>query len=197
MKIERPKPHQVPPENSKVVHKGIVFDVIQWDQKMFDGSTRVFETLRRPDTVVIFPVTDEGKIIIIEEEQPGEPKFLGAMGGRMEYGEDVIEATKREMLEESGYTAERLQLWNAVQMARSPKIDWVMYTFVAKGIKKVATANLDGGEKIRLLEVTLDELIKLVYENKFVEKQIEPEVLKAIIDKDKMAELRKLFDPKQ
>ncbi len=196
MKIERPKPDQIPPENSKVVHNGIVFDVIQWDQNMYDGSIRVFETIRRSDTVVVLPVTDDGKIIIIEEEQPGEEKFIGAIGGRMEYGEDVIEAIKREMQEESGYTAERFQLWNAVQMARSPKIDWVMYTFIAKGIKKVSDINLDGGEKIKLLEVTFDELIKLTYDGKFVEKQIESEVLHAMLDNNKMEELKKLFDPK-
>jgi len=34
------------------VFKGIIFDVYQWKQKMFDGSQGIFEMLKRPDTAL-------------------------------------------------------------------------------------------------------------------------------------------------
>ncbi len=35
------------PPNAKRVFKGIIFDVYQWQQKMFDGSKETFEMLKR------------------------------------------------------------------------------------------------------------------------------------------------------
>jgi ADP-ribose pyrophosphatase len=193
MKISRPESNQPLPENAKKVYKGVVFDVYEWEQELYDGRKVKFEKLKRPDTAVVFPVIDGGSIILVEEEQPGQKLSLGAPGGRIDEGEDVVEAAKRELLEETGYLAESLILWDAKQI--TSKIDWVMYTFIAKGLKKVSDINLDGGEKIKLKVVTFDEFIKLVIDGDLAEKQIVDIVLRAVIDKKKMDELRKLFHP--
>ena len=111
----------------------------------------------------------------------------------MDEGEDVLAAAKRELLEESGYEAEEFILWD-VQHPTS-KIDWVVYTFVAKGLKKVADLDLDGGEKITLKEVSFDEFIDLASDQKFAEKEIVFKLLEAKIYPEKKEELRKLFEP--
>src|SRR3990167_5482373 len=141
MKIERPKSKQPIPPNAKRVFKGVIFDVYQWEQKMFDGSKATFEKLKRPDTVVVFPILPDGRIILTEQEQPGKAPFIGATGGRVDEGEEVLAAAKRELLEESGYEAEEFILWQAEHPAS--KIDWVIYTFIAKGLKKVGEMDLD------------------------------------------------------
>src|SRR3989338_5132089 len=98
MEINRPKSKQPIPENAKKVFDGVLFDVYQWEQKLFDGTKTVFEKLKRPDTVVVFPVLDDGKIILTEQKQPGKELFIGATGGRIDDGEDILEAAKRELL---------------------------------------------------------------------------------------------------
>ncbi|OGI60481.1 hypothetical protein A2641_03010 [Candidatus Nomurabacteria bacterium RIFCSPHIGHO2_01_FULL_37_25] len=195
MKINRPKSKQPIPENAKRVFKGAVFDIYQWEQEMFDGTKTTFEKLKRPDTVVVFPVLDDGKIILIEEEQPGtEPSIQGA-GGRVDEGEDILSAAKRELLEESGYEAKEFILWNAQHPVR--KIDWVVYTFIAKGCKKIGKQNLDSGEKIKLLPVTFDKLVDIAtngHEN-FHEKEVIIKFYEAKLNKEKMEELKELFKP--
>ena len=193
MKIKRPKSKQPIPDNAKKVFEGVLFDVYQWEQELFDGTKTTFEKLKRPDTVVVFPVLDNGKIILTKQKQPGKESFIGATGGRVDKGEDVLEAAKRELLEESGYTASKFILWDA----RHPtsKIDWVVYTFIAKGLKKVANINLDAGEKISLKPVTFNEFINIVIDKNFVEKEIISKIYEAKLNPEKKKELKKLFSP--
>lgn len=195
MKIQRPASKQPIPDHAKKVFKGVMFDTYQWEQEMFDGSKATFEKIRRPDTVVVFPVLPNGKIILTEQEQPGKVPFMGATGGKVDEGEDILSAAKRELLEESGYEAEEFILWDAQHPLS--KVDWVVYTFVAKGLKKTADLHLDPGEKIKLLNLTLDELIE-VATNKdrfFAEQEIVPKFIEAKFDPKKKEELKELFKP--
>ncbi|OHA32245.1 MAG: hypothetical protein A2928_01155 [Candidatus Taylorbacteria bacterium RIFCSPLOWO2_01_FULL_45_15b] len=194
MEINRPKSKQPIPDNAKKVFSGVLFDVYQWEQELFDGTKTLFEKLKRPDTVVVFPVLDDGKIILTEQEQPGKEPFIGATGGRIDNGEDILEAAKRELLEESGYEASEFILWDAQHP--TSKIDWVVYTFIAKGLKKVADMNLDAGEKINLKLVNFDEFIEIAINKNFVEKEIIPKLYEAKLHPEKREELKKLFNPK-
>lgn len=194
MKLEKPKSKQPIPDNAKKVFKGVIFDVYQWEQDMYDGSKATFEKLKRPDTVIVFPVLPDGKILLTEQEQPGKEPFIGATGGRVDEGEDTLTAAKRELLEESGYEAEEFILWDAQHP--TSKIDWVVYTFIAKGLKKIADLDLDAGEKIQLKPVTFDEFIDLGTNEKFAEKEIIFKLLEAKLYPEKKEELRKLFNPK-
>lgn len=193
MEIHRPKSKQPIPADAKRVFSGILFDVYHWEQEMFDGTRTIFEKLKRPDTVVIFGVLDNGNILLSEQEQPGKETFITGLGGRIEKDEDVLEAAKRELMEESGYEADKFILWRAEHP--TSKIDWVIYTFVAKGLKKVADMNLDPGEKIKLKEVTFDEFLELSRNHKFSEKEVMMELLEGIYDSKKKEELKNLFNP--
>ena len=104
MKIIRPKSKQPIPENAKKVFDGVIFDVYQWEQKMYDGSVAVFEKIKRLDTTVIVAIDENNNFIITHQEQPGRDKpFLSNPAGRIEGGENPLEGAKRELLEETGY----------------------------------------------------------------------------------------------
>src|SRR3989344_1741544 len=189
--IKRPISKQPIPKDATKVFKGKIFDVYQWQQKMFDGNFITFEKVKRPDTVLVFPILDDGKILIAEEEQPGSEWVTHAIGGRMEENEDPEMCARREMLEETGFEADKFILWKAVYP--DIKIDRVIYFFIAKNLKKASDKFLDNGEKIILKSISFDELVDLAYNEKFEDKDIIPDLLKTLIDQNRKKDLEKLF----
>lgn len=150
---------KIPPE-AKKVFEGVRFDVYQWDQRMFDGSIQVFESVRRVDTVEAI-VTVGDRIILEVQEQPYKLKpFLSFIGGHMNKGETPEEAMRRETLEETGYEARRWKLLHTVNSFS--QVDWNMYVFVGQDATRVQEPHLDCGERIQIRLVTLDELLELV-----------------------------------
>jgi 8-oxo-dGTP pyrophosphatase MutT (NUDIX family) len=170
MKIIRPKSKQPVPKNAKMVFSGKLFDIYQWEQKMFDGSFEIFEKTKRTDTVNIIAITPENKFIILNQEQQGEEKFISLAGGRMDEGEHPLAAAKRELLEETGYASNNWKLWDSVQPYS--KSDWASYTFIAKDCHRITKIRADKGEKIFLRFVDLEKFIDTVYSEKFRDKEI-------------------------
>ena len=193
MHIQRPQSRQPIPPEAKRVFEGVLFDVYQWEQTMFDGSGATFERLTRPDTVGVIPVLPDGRLVIVKEEQPGAGSFVGILGGRVEDGEEPDVAALRELREESGYDAQSLTLWDAQQPVA--KLDWAVYTFIAKGVSRAGEQLLDAGEKVELLTVSLDELIELVAQGACSAREVAPQFIEAKWNPAKREELQKLFAP--
>ena len=179
------------PEHAKKVFKGEIFDVYQWEQQMYDGSSKIFEHIKRDDTVIVIPVTEDGKIIICEQEQPDRDPYLSMISGRVDPEEEPLEAAKRELLEETGYEASEITLFD--EFHPHIKMGWTVFTYLAKGCKKVAEQNLDGGEKIELKFVDFDEFIELLASRQLPDIHLTVKALEAKSNVEKMQELKRLF----
>lgn len=147
------------PEQAVCKFHGEIFDVYQWPQEMFDGTTATFELLKRQDTVTTIAIKDD-KIIVEYQTQPRQDWLYDYPGGRHDNPEeDELAAAKRELREETGMS---FRNWKLVDV-RQPysKMDWLIYTFIATDFEEQGPQQLDGGEKVEVMEVTLDELREL------------------------------------
>lgn len=179
------------PKNAKRVFKGVIFDVYQWQQKMFDGSYETFEMLKRVNTIEVIAVKDK-KICISEQSQPTKKDFFSLFGGRAEKGEQPLATAKRELLEESGLKSND---WELIQTYEPHhKIDWQIYLFIARDCQKVAKQNLDAGEKIKVAEVNFDKFYQMTQSDKFWGKDLANDLFRIKNNKKKLAEFKqKLF----
>ncbi|HET8670352.1 MAG TPA: NUDIX hydrolase [Candidatus Saccharimonadales bacterium] len=142
------------PEHAKEVFKGVIFDVYQWQQQLFDGTTATFEMLKRPDTVIALCVK-EGRIVFIREQQPGRPEYTRLPGGRVDPGEDWETAIVRECKEEIGLQFENHRLIHAYQPIS--KIEWFVAIYLMTDCSAETIPALDAGEKIEIVPMTFDE----------------------------------------
>ena len=191
MDIQRPVSKQPIPDNAKRVFQGVLFDVYQWEQRLYDGSITIFEKVKRKDTVNIIPITTDGKILLSQQEQPGVQPFIGSFGGIIDKGETPLGAAQRELLEETGYESDDIIFWNAVQP--SEKIDWAIYTFIARHCTKKQDQKPESGEKIKLLYLTFEKFLSYVADEKYRDTEVAIKLLRVIKNKNELEKVKKLF----
>ncbi len=116
------------------------------------------------------PVTEEGKIIMVRQYRHalGET-CLEIPGGCVDDTDTTVEyAVARELLEETGYSFTSFDYLGRISPNPSTNSN-LLHMFLARGGKKVGEQNLDENEEIEVVEMTLDELKRLLRENKIVQ----------------------------
>lgn len=181
------------PKHAKKVFEGVIFDVYQWEQELFDGSTAIYEKLMRPDTMIIFPILEDGRILLIEDSQPGEKTDLTAPAGKVDEGETPEETAQRELREETGYEPETVELWYSLQP--HSKIDWFQYIFIGRNCRKVCEPECEPGERIELKPITFDELIAHVESGTYAPaSEFNARILREKLSDPTLSTTRKLFE---
>jgi len=160
MKKIIPEDSVLVPDQAKRAFGGMIFDVYQWPQELFDGTSHVFEMLKRPDTVSVICVVD-GRLLIINDEQPHLGSRQSFPGGRVdETDADIRAAAEREVREETGYSFKNWRLVRVWQPYR--KMEWFIYVWLAWDVAGQQAAKLDAGEKIDVQTVDFQTLKSLV-----------------------------------
>ena len=158
---------------------------------MFDGSVQTFERLKRPNSAQVIATTGD-KIILLDEQQPDSTSFIGFPGGRIDKEkEEPLEGAKRELLEETGYVSDDWEPW--LEISPMSKIEWTIYTFIARNCRKIAEPRLDAGERIALKFMSFDDFLALPDNDSFHAGEITEIILRARLDKNKRSELSRLL----
>ncbi len=147
------------PNTAKPVFRGKIYDIYHWPQKMYDGTTSVFEMLKRVDTVKVLAIKD-GKLIFLQDEQPGQKRSgLTLPGGRHDRPQETeLDCAKREMMEETGMVFDHWRLAAAAQP--SDEIEWFVYIFVAWDVQSVSAPTHGSGEKISIQLLNYDQAMQ-------------------------------------
>ena len=129
----------------------------------------VSRNTRRP-AVGIVAVTDDGKVILVEQRRPPvncnvielPAGLAGDIAGAEQ--ESLLEAAKRELLEETGYTASR---WTELTSGySSPGLtDESIVLFLAEGLTKTAVGGGDETEAITIHEIPMNHVLPWLKEH--------------------------------
>ncbi|MBV9986284.1 MAG: NUDIX hydrolase [Chitinophagaceae bacterium] len=123
-----------------------------------------------PDWVTAVAITKDGQVILERQYRHalGETD-LEIPGGCVDRSDPSYEAAiARELREETGYVFEKFEYLGKTSANPSTNTN-LMHMFLATGGEKAGKQELDEGEDIELLFVTLDELVQFVKERKFIQ----------------------------
>lgn len=143
----------------KEVYKG---QIIRVTEEKIDHI--LWERAYVPDGVIIFPITDQGKIILIEEVRPHEtpPLRIKPVSGILEPDKGTpMENAQREMQEEIGFKALEIEhLWT---MKGSGTINSQQHFFIARKLVPSKLPNPDGENTVLgLKEYAPQELLEIL-----------------------------------
>src|ERR1700712_3881287 len=114
-------------------------------------------------------VTDDNKILMVRQYRHAAGIVsLEIPGGVIDGDETPEYAMRRELLEETGYEFNDIELLSVVY-ANPSTANNQTYCFLAKGGKKVQEQSLDDYEELVVEEYTIDEVKQLLAENKIAQ----------------------------
>jgi 8-oxo-dGTP pyrophosphatase MutT (NUDIX family) len=126
------------------------------------GEEHDFYCIESAEWVNVVPVTTDGQVVMVRQFRHGSQTLtLEIPGGMIDAGETPAEAALRELLEETGYTAERAIPAGAVN-PNPALFGNRVHTFVAPGVEKVAEIRNEGAEETWVELVPASEIPRLV-----------------------------------
>lgn len=133
-----------------------------------DGGTVEREVVVHPGAVTILGILDDGRIVMIRNHRWTVGKKLWELpAGTLEAGEDPAVCAGREMIEETGYEAAKIERLTDFYTSPGILTEW-MYTFVATGLKHVGQA-LEETERIEVEPIEPERLIQMIRDGEVVD----------------------------
>ncbi len=126
------------------------------------GKTKTREIIRHPGACVIVPLLGDGRVCLIRNWRIAAGQTLIELpAGTLEPPEPPHVTAERELIEETGYRAQKIEFLHAFFL--SPGIlDEKMHLYVATGLTAGETAR-EEGEEIENLLVPWDEALAMIF----------------------------------
>ena len=143
---------------SEDVFEGKLLHVKRDTVRLPDGETATREYIDHPGAVMIIPRLPDRKLLLERQfRYPLARIFIEFPAGKIDPGEDPATTAARELLEETGYTAER---WSHIGTLH-PLITYSterIEIYTADALTFVG-AKLDAGEFVEIITATLEEAL--------------------------------------
>jgi ADP-ribose pyrophosphatase len=111
-------------------------------------KTGKFFVIENPDWVNVIALTKTGEIVLIEQFRQGiEEVILEIPGGMIDEREEPERAARRELLEETGYSAEKFMLLGKSRPNPAIQNNW-LYHFAALDVEKTEEVEFDEHENV-------------------------------------------------
>jgi ADP-ribose pyrophosphatase len=157
--------------SSKTVFRGPVFSVVSQQVQEPDGVQVRRDIVQHPGSIVILAVDDSGKTprVLLERQyrHATGDRLWELPAGSIDSGEEHLSAAKRELVEETGYSAAKWQ--KALYFYVSPGfLTESMHVFLASGLKK-GRSQPEEDERIAVRFFPIKQAVQMVMSGKIMD----------------------------
>lgn len=147
-------------KNEKVIFQTGLFTIkdILLDS---DGKNVTYQIMEKGDTAIIVPLTSDNQLILIKEYFTALDEYqLDLPGGRIEAGKTALETASKELQEEVGFKAEKIELLGVLTMSPG-YLTQKAHIFLATDLKE---SKLEGDEleSLEIIKYPFDKFEDLI-----------------------------------
>ena len=144
-------------------YKGKNINVVLYETKL--NGTRISQEIVEQGNVVAILAIDDDEVILVNEFRYPVGYVLEIPAGTVDKGETPLKCAKRELLEETGYKAKRIE--HLIRFF--PKLGYntqIIDCYVATELTKISEPNLDEGELITVKKIKFRKLLNMINNGK-------------------------------
>ena len=146
-------------QDSKELFQGKLLHAFRDTVQLPGGGTATREYIVHPGAVVIVPLLDDGRVLLERQYRyPVQRVMIEFPAGKIDAGEDRLVCAKRELLEETGYSAREWARAGELHPVISYSTEFIEIWF-ARGLADSGQRQLDAGEFLDVIAATPQELL--------------------------------------
>jgi ADP-ribose pyrophosphatase len=116
------------------VYEGKIFNVVLEEVTLPNGATKKREIIRHPGAAAMVPLLEDRRVVMVKQYRHAVGRFVWEIpAGTLEPGEDPLTCARRELVEEIGYEAGRLEKITEILPAPG-YTDEQIHVFLATGL---------------------------------------------------------------
>lgn len=167
------------PVSSADIFDGVILHVKKDTVRLPSGKLTGREIIRHIGAVCVIPVTDDNEVIVERQYRyPIDRVITEIPAGKLDSREeDRLSAAKRELLEETGITADRWTDLGPYYGAPAYSDEYITM-YLAQGLHQ-GEQKLDEGEFLDVVRIPLDELVEDAMNGKIPDAKTQLAILKA------------------
>jgi ADP-ribose diphosphatase len=153
----------------KVIFKGRVFNTIVDEVEYESGNRSVREIAEHSGGAVVLPLLDDGRVVFVYQYRyPLKEHIYELPAGKLEPGEPPEECARRELKEETGYDAGKLEKLTAIYTTPGFCTE-KLHIFIARNLKDGKQQLEEGELGLSLKYIPAGEAFEMVRKNEIVD----------------------------
>ncbi|RLB38602.1 MAG: ADP-ribose pyrophosphatase [Deltaproteobacteria bacterium] len=146
---------------TKLIHKARVFDLVHEKVVLPNGTEMEIDIIRHPGASAIVPMKDSETLLLLKQYRHAIGESLWEVpAGTLNKGETPLDCAKRELEEETGFTADSWHKLGVITPLPAYS-DERIHIYLAKDLRASRQA-LDPDEIIEVREVPFNKAIKMI-----------------------------------
>ena len=143
------------------IHRGSVFELIRENVTLENGTTTDVEFIEHPGAAAIVPFLSDNRVVMLKQYRHALKKVIWEMpAGTLDPKEDVLSCAKRELVEETGYSADQWHRLGEITPVPGYSNERI-HIFLARELQPAAQ-NLDADEVIQVQEVEFQTALEMI-----------------------------------
>lgn len=151
--------------SSEMIYKGAILNLRRDEVEVINGRVSHREIVEHNGGVGMIAIKEDGKVILIKQfRKPIEKVIMEIPAGKIEKGEEPYSTAVRELKEETGYTAGKIEYLTKFY----PSVGYsseAIYIYLCTDLMPGET-QFDENEALDIFEMDLEELFKMAVKGK-------------------------------